>query len=123
MINKKLEKFKKEIKGKKVAVLGIGISNVPVIKSLVKLGALVSARDKKENISDEIKSLEKIGVKFVLGDKYLDGLENYDYIFRSPSARPDKPEFLAEIERGAVLTTEIEQVINKRMREALGNED
>ena len=82
MINKKLEKFKKEIKGKKVAVLGIGISNVPVIKSLVKLGALVSARDKKENISDEIKSLEKIGVKFVLGDKYLDGLENYDYIFR-----------------------------------------
>ena len=37
MINEKLEKFKKEIKGKKVAVLGIGISNVPVIKSLVKL--------------------------------------------------------------------------------------
>ena len=66
MINEKLEKFKKEIKGKKVAVLGIGISNVPVIKSLVKLGAFVSARDKKENISDEIKVLEKIGVKFVL---------------------------------------------------------
>lgn len=59
MINEKLEKFKKEIKGKKVAVLGIGISNVPVIKSLVKLGAFVSARDKKENISDEIKVLEK----------------------------------------------------------------
>ena len=57
MINEKLEKFKKEIKGKKVAVLGIGISNVPVIKSLVKLGALVSARDKKENISDKIKAL------------------------------------------------------------------
>ena len=112
MINEKLEKFKKEIKGKKVAVLGIGISNVPVIKSLVKLGALVSARDKKEKISDEIKALEKIGVKFVLGDKYLDGLENYDYIFRSPGIKPFTYEIEKAVELGkTTLTSEIEKVI------------
>ena len=99
MNNEKLEKFKNEIKGKKVAALGIGISNVPVIENLVKLGALVSARDKKEKISDEIKKLEKIGVEFVLGDKYLDNLENYDYIFRSPGIKP----FTYEIQRAVEL--------------------
>ena len=36
--NKKLNRFKNEIKEKKVAVLGIGISNIPAIKYLVSLG-------------------------------------------------------------------------------------
>ena len=82
--NKKLNRFKNEIKEKKVAVLGIGISNIPAIKYLVSLGAKVSARDKKEELSDELLDLKNLGVEFILGEKYLKGLENYDYIFRSP---------------------------------------
>ena len=82
MENKKLDKFKENIKGKKVAVLGIGISNIPAIKYLVELGAKVSARDKKEKLNDSVDMLKNIGVEFVLGDNYLKNLENYDYIFR-----------------------------------------
>ena len=81
MINEKLEKFKKEIKGKKVAVLGIGISNVPVIKSLVKLGAFVSARDKKENISNKVDFSSEDSVQRTLSNlvKNFDKMKTEDF--------------------------------------------
>ena len=41
MENKRLEEFKKNIKGKKVSVIGMGVSNIPAIKYLNKLGAYV----------------------------------------------------------------------------------
>ena len=50
MLNQKLEDFKKNIKGKKIAVLGLGRSNIPAIKYLYSLGANISARDLKEDI-------------------------------------------------------------------------
>lgn len=112
MKNKKLDKFKENIKGKKVAVLGIGISNIPAIKYLVKLGAKVSARDKKEKLNDSVDMLKNIGVEFVLGDNYLENLENYDYIFRSPGIKPFTYEIEKAVELGnTILTSEIEKVI------------
>ena len=96
MKNNKLEEFKNDIKDKKVAVLGIGISNVPAIKYLVSLGAKVSARDKNNELPDNLKELSFLDIEFVLGDNYLDGLEKYDYIFRSPGVKP----FIYEIEKG-----------------------
>lgn len=112
MENKKLDKFKENIKGKKVAVLGIGISNIPAIKYLVELGAKVSARDKKEKLHDSVDMLKNIGVEFVLGDNYLENLENYDYIFRSPGIKPFTYEIEKAVELGnTILTSEIEKVI------------
>lgn len=112
MKNKKLDKFKENIKGKKVAVLGIGISNIPAIKYLVELGAKVSARDKKEKLHDSVDMLKNIGVEFVLGDNYLENLENYDYIFRSPGIKPFTYEIEKAVELGnTILTSEIEKVI------------
>ena len=112
MENKKLDKFKENIKGKKVAVLGIGISNIPAIKYLVELGAKVSARDKKEKLNDSVDMLKNIGVEFVLGDNYLENLENYDYIFRSPGIKPFTYEIEKAVElRNTILTSEIEKVI------------
>ena len=111
MKNKKLEEFKNNIKNKKVAVLGIGISNVPAIKYLVSLGAKVSARDKKSELPDNLKELEDLDIDFVLGDKYLDGLEEYDYIFRSPGVKPFVYEIEKAVEIGSILTSEVEKVI------------
>ena len=42
-MKKDFSEFKEFIKNKKVAVVGIGVSNIPLIKFLVKLGAVVSA--------------------------------------------------------------------------------
>lgn len=108
----KLEEFKNHIKGKKVAVIGIGISNLPAIKYLANLGARVSARDKKEKLPIKTEELEKLNVECILGDNYLDNLENYDYIFRSPGIKPFTYEIQKAIESGnTILTSEIEKVI------------
>ena len=48
-MKKSFEEFKEFIKGKNVAVVGIGVSNIPLIRFLVKLGAKVTAFDMKSN--------------------------------------------------------------------------
>ncbi len=79
-MKKDFSEFKEFIKNKKVAVVGIGVSNIPLIKFLVKLGAVVSAFDIKDekalgDIADEFKEL---GVKLILGEGYLDKLTGFD---------------------------------------------
>ena len=60
----KVAKFKEYIKGKKVSVIGIGISNRPLIKYLVSLGAEVCAYDKKteEQLGDTARELKEMGI-------------------------------------------------------------
>lgn len=42
-----IENFKKKVNGKPVAVVGIGVSNVPLIKFLVGMGSKVTAYDRR----------------------------------------------------------------------------
>lgn len=107
-MNTKLQNFKNNIKGKNVAVIGIGISNIPAIKYLASMGARVSALDKREVLDTNLEDLEKIGVRFVLGQNYLDNLSGYDYILRSPGVKPFTPELEKAVNNGAILTSEIE---------------
>ena len=105
----KVEKFKEYIKGKKVSVIGIGISNRPLIKYLVSLGAVVTAYDKKtkEMLGDIAQELESMGVVLSLGDNYLDNLSG-DVIFKTPGMRYDNPNLLKARENGSIITSEME---------------
>ena len=112
--NKKLEKFEEELKTKKVAVIGLGVSNIPLIDYLKEKQADVTVFDdrEEEKISSEI--IEKITTykfKKFLGKGNLEHLKGFDIIFRSPSCLPTKPELVAEKNRGAIVTTEIEQLM------------
>ena len=110
-INNKLEEFKRNIKGEKVAIIGIGISNVPLIEYLYNLGANVSIFDKKDIERIDSTIVEKIkncGFKLFTGESAMENLKDYKLIFRSPSCRPDRPELLNEARNGALITTEIE---------------
>ena len=109
-MNEKILKFKEEIKGKKVSVIGIGVSNIPAIIYLHRLGANIVARDKKDEIPNELKELENI--KFVLGEDYLKDLKESDYIFRSPGVKPSTPEIVEAVENGVILTSEMETFIH-----------
>ncbi|MBR5227647.1 MAG: UDP-N-acetylmuramoyl-L-alanine--D-glutamate ligase [Clostridia bacterium] len=109
--NDLLENFKKAVKNKKVGVIGIGISNIPAIKYLHNLGARITALDRNETLSDEAKELKESGVQFILGDKYLDSLCDFDYILRSPGVKPFTPQIEEAIKKGAKLTSEIELLI------------
>ena len=105
----KLEEFKQNIKGKNVTVIGIGISNLPLIKYLVSIGANVTARDKncREWLGEKYTECERLGVKCILGEDYLDNITD-DIIFKTPGLRFDVPELVKARENGAVVTSEME---------------
>ena len=97
------------IKNGSITVLGIGISNRPLIEWLLHRGARITARDRKSYeqlmpLSDE---LTKKGVKLILGEDYLENIDE-DMIFRAPGIRPDLPQIRKAIDKGAVLTSEME---------------
>ena len=112
--NTKLKEFCDYIKNKKVAIIGLGVSNIPLLDYLYSLGANITAFDRR-NIDNIDKSvLDKItekGIQFSFGENNLSKLIGFDVIFRSPSCRPDLPEIIAELDRGAILTSEIEMLI------------
>ncbi len=97
------------IKNKKIAVIGIGISNTPLIELLLTAGCDVTACDKTElgALGEAADRLEKKGAKLRLGADYLQALDA-DVIFRTPGMRPDLPELTEAIARGAELTSEME---------------
>ena len=105
----KLDEFKYNVAGKNITVIGIGISNLPLIKYLVSLGANVTACDRRsaEDLGENYTELEKLGVKFNLGDGYLNNLLG-DMIFKTPGMRYDVPELLKAKENGSIVTSEME---------------
>ncbi len=112
-MKRKFQEFKDFIKDKNTAVVGIGVSNVPLINFLIELGAEVTAFDKKteEQLGDTANELKARGVKLVLGQSYLEKLQGYEVIFKSPSFRIDNPAFQKEKERGAYITSEMEEFV------------
>ncbi len=99
-----------KIRESKIAVLGLGISNIPLVSFLLELGVKdITVHDKKPwtELGAEARGFAEAGVKFVGGESYLDKVEG-DYIFRSPGIRPDVPALAAAVDDGAVLTSEME---------------
>lgn len=104
-----LEQYKQFINNKNIAVVGIGVSNLPLIDFLLGCGANVTACDKKERaeFKETAELLENKGVSLKLGADYLNELK-FDVIFKSPGIRPDIPEFEAARKAGATITSEME---------------
>ncbi len=110
-VNKKLEEFNKYLYGKKVAIIGMGVSNIPLLDYFYDKNAKVTIFD-KDNLSNEImEKVNKYRYEVEIGQDSLSRLHGYDVIFRSPSILPTIPEFEAEVENGAILTSEIELVL------------
>ena len=110
-VNEKLEEFNNYIKNKKVALIGIGISNIPLIDYLYNLGSKIVLFNNKQIDDRILDKIYKYNLEFYFGEKYLTQLHDFDIIFRSPSCRPDLPEIKEEIKKGAILTSEIELVL------------
>ncbi len=105
-----LHDYLESLKGRRsVAVIGIGVSNTPLIELLAVSGIDVTACDRRtrDALGDLADRLESLGVTLVLGEEYLDHLHQ-DIIFRTPGLRPDVPQLLAAKQRGSVVTSEME---------------
>ncbi len=112
--NEKLKEFNQYLSGRKVAVIGLGVSNLPLIDYLYELKAQVTVFDRTEVKDLDRKIVRKItnyGMGMSFGENYLEELVGFDLIFRSPSCLPTNPYLVAEAQRGAIITTEIEMVI------------
>ena len=104
-----IQEYLTSLKGKTAAVLGIGVSNTPLIELLCRSGVQVVACDKKsrEALGERAAQLEALGARLCLGEHYLDDLRA-DVIFRTPGMRPDVPALLKAKKRGSIVTSEME---------------
>ena len=110
-VNQKLEEFNNYVKFRKVAIIGMGVSNIPLLDYFYEKKSKVMVFDNRE-ISEMPKDImDKIteySMEFSLGKNYLSKLNNFDLIIRSPSCMPTIPEIEKEATRGAIVTTEVE---------------
>ena len=97
------------LKDKKIAVLGLGVSNRPLVRLLLDFGCHVTGCDKtpREKLDGEVLELEKAGCTLHVGEDYLDGVEA-DVVFRTPGMHPANPAIQALVSRGAQVTSEME---------------
>ena len=120
MSNLRFDDFSEFIKGKRAAVIGVGISNTPLIRWLVSLGCRVTACDKMTSddpvLKKNIEALSDIkdNIEWSLGDEYLSRLNDdfYDIVFKTPKMRFETPELAALKAKGSILTTEMELFMN-----------
>ena len=104
-----LREYLDAIRHKTVAVVGIGVSNEPLIRLLLQEGVAVTACDKRtrEQLGQLADELESLGARLQLGPDYLEGLDQ-DIIFRTPGLRPDVSQLAKAVAGGSELTSEME---------------
>lgn len=115
-MNKKLEEFNKNLIGKKIAIIGLGVSNIPLLDYFKDIDCEVSIF----NEGDISVDLSNYNYQVYTGDNCLDNLVGFDIIFRSPSCLPNRHEIVEEKNRGCYVTSEIEEVIKLSPSKIIG---
>ena len=103
------EAYFENLRGKRVAVLGLGVSNRPLVRLLLEFGCIVSGGDRteREKLDAEVLELERQGCKLYLGEHFYEEMAA-DVAFRTPGMHPDSPAARALRESGATITSEME---------------
>ncbi len=107
----KAEKFFKDIRYKKIAFIGSGVSHNDLIKLFLQKGidvTLCDKRTKEQFDSDFIEELVENGAQLSLGEDYLEGIYSCDIIFRTPGMYYNHPAIQKARNMGIVVTSEME---------------
>ena len=105
-----MNEYINSLKGKSIGVLGIGVSNIPLIRTLLDHGLTnITACDvhSEEELGEAAQEFKSRGVKLQLGPDYLEQLD-FDVIFRTPGLMPFDPHLVHAKEQGSILTSEME---------------
>ena len=113
-MSKKLDEFNDKLKKSKIAIIGLGVSNLPLLNYLYDLRCDVTI------FSDTKIDMDLSKYDYQVYDDGLSKLIGYDIIFRSPGCLPTRREIQAEIARGAYVTTEVEEVIKLTPAKVIG---
>lgn len=105
-----INEYLENLSGKSVAVIGMGVSNTPLIRMLLRANVKVTVCDKspRERVTEQAAELESLGAKLMLGPDYLSKIHKFDLIFRTPGLSPNTPELLNAVDKGCELTSEME---------------
>ncbi len=105
-----------DLKDKKVAILGLGIEGMALLKYLDSKTSNITILDRL-SISEIIQNLEegeKAGAenlikkyKTISGEKYLDDLSGFDVVFRSPGISIDNPKLQEAVKNGIIISSQI----------------
>ena len=103
------EQYFESLKNRKIVVLGLGVSNRPLVRLLLEFGCDVTGCDKtpREKLEEEVLELERMGCRLSVGEHYLENL-SADLVFRTPGMHPGNPAIVALQEQGAEITSEME---------------
>ena len=106
----KAEIFFNQMKNKKIAFIGTGVTNTNIIKLFLSKGFDVTICDRKspEQMGELYDELKNLGAKYIMGEKYLDTLTDFDVVFRSPGMYFNNPALKSAREKGVVITSEME---------------
>lgn len=104
-----MQEFFESINGKRIALIGMGRSHLPLISLFTKYGAQVIACDKREReaLGEVADKAESDGAVLSLGAHYLDDLDA-DIALRTPGMRIYCDELNALRDKGVVITSEME---------------
>ena len=104
-----LQDYIKSIKNQSICVIGIGVSNEPLVDLLLSSGCALTVCDRRsaEELGDKAKSLAARGAKLQLGEDYLEHLD-YDVIFRTPGLMPFEEHLERAGANGSIVTSEME---------------
>lgn len=108
-MNERMNRYFEALRGRQVLVLGLGVSNRPLVRLLLRHGALVTGCDRaeREQLDPEVLELEASGLRLKLGERYLEDLEG-EVAFRTPGLHPARPELKRLRASGTVMTSEME---------------
>ena len=108
-MNTAFDQYFESLRGKKIAVMGLGVSNRPLVKLLLQYGCDVTGCDRtdREKLDQEVLDLESQGCQLRLGETYLEGV-TADVVFRTPGMHPNNPALNQLRDGGAKITSEME---------------
>ena len=101
--------FLTSLNGKRIALIGIGRSNVPLISLFSSYGAKVVACDRRsfEELGEFATIAQESGVTLSLGENYLDDID-VDIVLRTPGMKYYLDSLVKMRNNGVVVTSEME---------------
>jgi UDP-N-acetylmuramoylalanine--D-glutamate ligase len=95
------------LRDKKIAVIGAGVSHHDLIIRFLNEKFNITVCDKNSDYS-KFSEYEKLGAKLNLGENYLENIEKFDVIFRTPGMYFNHPALMKARENGKIVTSELE---------------
>ena len=108
-MNAAFDTYFRSLRGKHAAVMGLGVSNRPLVQLLLEYGVQVTGCDRtpREKLDAQVLELERQGCRLRLGEDSLEDVQA-DVVFRTPGMHPSNPAIQTLVSRGAAVSSEME---------------